>query len=59
LAPDGDEQSTSCPGHITPRKELWYPFNRMGGPQNCSGHSGERKILSLPGFDGQIIQPAA
>jgi len=28
-------------------KASWYPLDRrLGGPQSCSGHGGERKIPS-------------
>ena len=40
----GSEQSISC---------LWYPLNmRSGGPQNGTGHNGEKnkKFLLLPGI---------
>jgi hypothetical protein len=61
LALHGSEWSTSCTGYITTEKEPWYPLNiTLGGPQSWSGHFGkEKNFFPMPGFDPQIIQPAA
>jgi len=38
LGADGGGWSTPCPGHLTPRKESWYPmYKRLCGPQGCPG----------------------
>jgi hypothetical protein len=42
----GGESSASLPCHVTPGKELRYPFyRRLGGPQSRSGRYGEVKIF--------------
>ena len=57
-ARDGGGWSTPCSGHLTLRKERWYPFfKRLGGPQSGSGCV--RKILPPPEFDSWITQPVA
>jgi hypothetical protein len=41
-------------------KSLWYPLNRLGGPQGRSGRGGEEKNSDpLPGIEPPIIQPVA
>jgi hypothetical protein len=41
-----------------PPGKTWYPlYRRLGGPQGQSGWV--QKILLLPGFDPQTIQPVA
>jgi len=53
LALDGGEWSASCPGYFHPwRKTLWQL-----GPQNQSGHSKEKNILPLPGFELLTTHP--
>ena len=41
----GEEWSTPCHGHFTPREESIYPLNkRLGGPTACLDISEKRKI---------------
>jgi hypothetical protein len=45
----------------TQRKSPWYPLDRrLGGPQSCSGHSGEEKnSQTLLRLELLIIRPIA
>lgn len=55
---DGDEWSTSGPGHFTAKKQHLYLLNReQGGPQSRSERSEKKKNLLLPELELQIVQP--
>jgi hypothetical protein len=50
-----------APAALSQGRALWYPLDRrLGGPQNQSGHDGEKKNSHfLPGLEPAIIQPVA
>jgi len=51
------QQSTSCPGHLLPGKNHWYPLSRrFSGLQNQFGCSeGEKNLLTLPEVTLQFL----
>ena len=47
-AVDGDDCSTSCHGHFSPKKEKLYLLNRRkGGPHSRSGRFGEDEVIII------------